>query len=94
MRAEKRSHTVEQALIDLYLNVKVPAAEDIENYSEDKLEEERETPPKHRSLNNSRLHKDIDRNIAEPEGGGAEASRTSSRPLRSRIASRPRTTSR
>ena len=38
----KATPTISQALIDLYLNVKVRSTEDIENYNEDKLEEERE----------------------------------------------------
>lgn len=40
---KKPNHTIAQALIDLYLNVKVRSTEDIENYTEERLEEERQT---------------------------------------------------
>jgi len=43
MQKAKSSPTITQALIDLYLNVKVRSTEDIENYTEEKLDEERET---------------------------------------------------
>ena len=41
MQKAKPSPAITQALIDLYLNVKVRNSEDIENYSEENLEEER-----------------------------------------------------
>ena len=40
--ASESAPTIEQALIDLYLNVKVRNSEEIATYSEEKLDEERE----------------------------------------------------